>query len=116
MLDSNKILIELGSVKIDLSFEPGSATTKLEEPGGEAKQLEVRSSFVLGVVGYSRADLEKYKSKNERVKVTAVGMVWLADDISPALALQAVDSIKVYGAFKAQGDVKEALLQAGRLS
>ncbi|MBV6392695.1 MAG: hypothetical protein KPEEDBHJ_01919 [Anaerolineales bacterium] len=43
-------------------------------------------------------------------------MVWLADDISPALALQAVDSIKVYGAFKAQGDVKEALLQAGRLS
>ena len=122
MTDSDKIRIDLGSVKIDLFIQPGySASVKptdslVEEPVREVRQPKVRSSFTLGVSSISRVSLEKYKSRNERVKVTAVGMLSLANDVSPELALQVMDSVRVIGHIEARSDVKDALLQAGRIS
>lgn len=117
MADSEKIVIDLGSVKIDLSIDGGFSTTaKVEEPAEEeTEKSRVRSSFALGVVNYSRADLESFRARNERVKVIAAGLFSLADDISPALALQVMDSVRVFGRIKTRSDVKDALLLAGKI-
>ncbi|MBK6644435.1 MAG: hypothetical protein IPG44_01570 [Anaerolineales bacterium] len=105
MLDSQKIVIDLGPVRLDLFF------------GEDASAVEpvTRSSFALGVMNYSRADLEKYRSRNERVRVRVVGGFRLDDDVSPALALGVVDSIRVFGALRARDEVRDALMQSGKI-
>ncbi|MBN8658141.1 MAG: hypothetical protein J0M11_20580 [Anaerolineae bacterium] len=66
-------------------------------------------------MNYSRHDLEKYKSRNERVKVRVIGGFRLDDDISPDLAMDVVDSIRVIGVFEAMDAVKHALTQSGKV-
>ncbi len=102
MLDSQKIIIDLGPVRLDLYFED------------DAPAL-VRSSFALGVMNYSRADLERLRARNEKVKVRVIGGFRLDDDISPALAVDVVDSIRVFGLIHARSDVKDALMHTGRI-
>jgi len=127
MSNSEKIVIDLGSVRIDLSVESepfpvcenlNHAEIQLQEemPALEINQPAARTSFVLGALLYSRSDLERYRSRRERVKVKMAGMFSLARDIPPALALEVVESVKVYGIFHAQTDVKDALTKAGRIS
>jgi hypothetical protein len=43
------------------------------------------------------------------LKVRALGLVRIADDVTPALAKAAIDSISVLGAFQASPAVKAAL-------
>lgn len=127
MSNPEKIIIDLGSVKIDLFIDteycPTYGSSKLAEilPQEDNSALvnlhpRVRSSFGLGAFNYNRADLEKYKSRHERVKINAVGMFSLANDVPPALAMEVVESVKVFGVFQAQSNVKNALIQAGRIS
>lgn len=112
MLDSQKIVIDLGSVRLDLYFEDEAQAQVTEIRPGEPV---MRSSFALGVMNYSRADLERYRSRNERVKVRVVGGFRLADDISPALAVDVMDSVRVLGVFQAQDKVKDALMRTGKI-
>ena len=103
MLESPKIVIDLGSVRLDLSFE--------DEP----MPAVVRSSFAFGVMNYSRRDLENYQARNERIKVRVIGGFRLDDDISPALAVAVMDSLHVVGKFQARDDVKNALMRSGKI-
>ena len=113
MNKNQKIVIDLGSVRLDLSFEEEDTLKVTETP--QTSRPVVRSSFALGVMNYSRLDLEKYKSKNERVKVNVIGGFRLDSDISPALALDVMDSIRVIGVFQAMDNVKNALMQSGKM-
>lgn len=112
MLDSQKIVIDLGSVRLDLYFEEEAQALVSEIRPGKPV---MRSSFALGVMNYSRADLERFKSRNEKVKVRVLGGFRLGNDISPALAVDVVDSIRVFGLLQAQEDVKSALMQTGKI-
>jgi hypothetical protein len=120
MSDTEKIIIDLGSVKIDLLFEGGHYSTcehcKCAEVLPQEEKPSTQSSFGIGAFYINSTDLEKYKSRHERVKINAVGLFSLASDISPTLAMEVVESIKVYGIFQAQSDVKSALMQTGRIS
>lgn len=129
MTETEKITINVGAVdlgKIDLLVEQGHYSNRtdfirsairaqLEKHTLEVQQAVVRSSYVIGAFNYSRSDLERYKSKNEQVKVSVVGFFNLANDIPPALAVEVIESIKVYGIFQAKNDVKDALMKAGKI-
>lgn len=112
MADSNKIVLDLGSIRLDLYFDD-----EAQRPVSENNSYNpvVRSSFALGVVNFSRATLEKFRSRNERLKVRVVGGLRFDNDIPPALAVDALDSIRVFGLIQAQDDVKEALMQTGKI-
>lgn len=107
MLESPKIVIDLGSVRLDLSFE--------SEVQPRPIPAVVRSSFVFGLMNYSRQDLENYKACNEKIKVHVIGGFRLDNDVSPALAVAVMDSLHVVGKFQAPDAVKTALLQSGKL-
>jgi len=123
MADTEKITINLGGVdlgKIDLLVEHGhysnrtdfirtAIRSQLEKHNIEVQQSVVRESYVIGAVVYSRIDLEKFKEKGERIKITVMGMLQLHNDISPELALQTIESIKVRGIFNISEAVKNAL-------
>lgn len=120
MNKNQKIVIDLGSVRLDLSFEDGDVSKGMEtQPTAEETPLTsrpvIKSSFAFGVMNYSRLDLEKCKSKNERVKVHVIGGFRLDSDISPALALDVMDSIRVIGVFQAMDNVKNALMRSGKI-
>ena len=123
MSDTEKITINLGAVdlgKIDLLVEHGhysnrtdfirtAIRSQMEKHTDEVQQVIVRESYVVGVLVYDRSDLEKRKEKGEKIKIKIIGMFYLKDDVSPELALQVIESIKILGIFGASQAVKVAL-------
>jgi len=129
MADTEKITINMNAVelgKIDLLVEQGhysnrtdfirsAIRSQLEKHAVEVQQMVVRSSYAVGVIFYDRTEFERYKARGEKVKVSVVGMLQLTNDVPANLAVDVIDSIKVYGIFQASSEVKDALTKAGKV-
>lgn len=123
MTDTEKITINIGSVdlgRIDLLVKEGfysnradlirtAIRNQLERQSNTVDSIKSRKSMVIGTQIYTNRDLMEKKEENEMVNIRVVGMLILADDITPQLALDTIQSITVHGVFKAPEDVKEAL-------
>ncbi len=121
--NTEKITINLGAVdlgKIDLLVREGAYTnrtdfirtairTQLDRHQVEVQQSIARNSIVVGVLLFNRRILERIRDKGERIRITAVGVVRFADDVTPELAKDAVESLTVHGMFQASDAVKAAL-------
>lgn len=123
MPDSEKITINMNAVdlgKVDLLVQEGvysnrtdfirtAIRSQLEKHTLEINQSVTRNTYAIGVVGYSRADLEKKQAKGEKLKVTVVGVFNLDGDIPAQLAAEVIESVQVRGVFNASEAVKAAL-------
>ena len=123
MPDTEKITINLSAVdlgKIDLLVQEGLYSNRtdftrtairnlLDKHNLEIQQSVARHSYLIGALAYDKSDFEKRRSKGEKIKLTVVGVLHLASDVSPELALQVVESIQVRGIFHASEAVKAAL-------
>ena len=123
MADTEKITINMSAVdlgKVDLLVQEGlysnrtdfirtAIRSQLEKHNLEIQQSVTRNSYVIGVLVYDSSDLEKRKQKGEKIKMTIVGLLHLANDISPELACEVIESIQVRGIFQASDQVKAAL-------
>jgi Arc/MetJ-type ribon-helix-helix transcriptional regulator len=123
MPDSEKITINMSAVdlgKIDLLVQEGLYSNRtdfirtairnlLDKHNLEIQQSVTRHSFGIGVFTYSKKDLVHLKDKGDKIKFSVVGMLTLADDISPELAEEVVESVQVRGIFVASEGVKTAL-------
>ena len=124
---TEKITINLGPVdlgQIDLLVQEGfysnrtdlirtAIRNQLTTHAEVVRRTVARKTLVLGLQHYTRQDLEAVKSAGEKLQVNVLGLVSIADDVSPELALETIDSIIVLGAFRARPEVKAAL--AGRI-
>jgi Arc/MetJ-type ribon-helix-helix transcriptional regulator len=125
MPDTEKITINMSAVdlgKIDLLVQEGQFSNRtdfirtairsqLEKHAFEIQQTVLRHSFVIGVLSYDRTDFEKYKAKGEKLTIAIMGMLHLHEDISPELAAEVVESLRVRGMFIASEPVKAALAE-----
>lgn len=68
---------------------------------------------MLGLQQIGAADLRAALAAGERLQIRALGLVTIADDVTPELALATIESIHVLGALHASTEVKAAL--AGRI-
>lgn len=68
---------------------------------------------MVGLQDYGRRELQAARDAGERLRIQALGLVRIADDVSPELALAAIESIAVLGVLQASPAVKAAL--AGRI-
>jgi Arc/MetJ-type ribon-helix-helix transcriptional regulator len=123
MADSEKMTINMSVVdlgKIDLLVEEGFYSNRtdfirtgirnqLDKHIEEVKQSVTRKTMVVGVVTYGRKSLEKRREAGEKLSAWVVGSLVIADDVSVELALDTIESIKVYGVIKANQKVKGAL-------
>jgi hypothetical protein len=64
---------------------------------------------VLGLLDYSRGDLEAVRKSGRKLRIHALGLVRIADDVSPTLARDTIESLTVLGALHASAAVKAAL-------
>ena len=75
------------------------------------QQAIARQLMVLGVVTHTRRSLEKVIGSRQQLDIRVVGVLRLAQDVTPELACEAIKSIKVCGSFQASPEVKAALLE-----
>jgi Arc/MetJ-type ribon-helix-helix transcriptional regulator len=123
MADTEKITINMTAVelgKIDLLVEQGhysnrtdfirsAIRSQLEKHTIEVQQAVTRNAYAIGAVVYSKADLEKYQAKGEKLKLSVMGLLHLQNDIPASLATEVIESVKVRGVFQASEAVKSAL-------
>ena len=64
---------------------------------------------MLGTQLYTRSALEEIRAAGGTVHIRALGLVTIAADVSPELALATIGSVEVLGAFRASPAVKAAL-------
>jgi len=123
MSETEKITINLGLVdlgQIDLLVQEGfysnrtdfirtAIRNQLTTHAEAVRQTVARRTLVLGLENYTRRDLEAVRESGERLEIKVLGLATIADDVSPELALETIDSIVVLGALRASPAVKSAL-------
>src|SRR5438876_7880730 len=121
--DSEKITINLGFIdlgQIDLLVQEGfysnrtdfirtAIRNQLATHAEVVKQTVVRKTLMLGLVEFTRADLEGVKKSGKQLRIQVLGLARIATDVSAALALATIESVSVLGAFQASPAVKAAL-------
>jgi Arc/MetJ-type ribon-helix-helix transcriptional regulator len=121
--DNEKITINLGFVdlgRIELLVQDGFYANRTDFIRTAIRnQLGVQSDVVnhsitrqtmeLGLRDYGRADLEAVKSAGEQLHIKVVGLVRIASDVTPELAVATIASLTVLGALHASQDIKAAL-------
>ena len=121
--DSEKITINLGLIdlgQIDLLVQEGFYSNRtdfirtairnhLSTHADSLKQAVGRKALILGLVEFTRADLERAKKSGERLHIQVLGLARIAPDVPVALALSTIESVSVLGAFHATPAIKAAL-------
>ena len=121
--ESEKLTINLGFVDlghIDLLVRDGfysnrsdfirtAVRNQLSVHGEVVQKSIVRQTLDLGIRHYSRADLEDVRKAGEKLRIKVLGLATFADDVTPQLALDTIESITVLGALHASPAVKTAL-------
>jgi len=123
LTDTEKITINLGLVdlgQIDLLVQEGfysnrtdlirtAIRNQLVAHADVLRQTVARRTLVLGLQEFSRRDLEAVRKSRTKLRIQVLGLVRIADDVTPALASETIDSIVVLGALHASPAVKAAL-------
>ena len=118
-----KITINLGCVdlgQIDLLVQEGfyanrtdlirtAIRNQLNTHSEAVRQATARKTLALGIQHFSRADLLAVKASGEKLDIRVLGLASIAPDVTPALALAAIESITVLGVLNASPAVKAAL-------
>jgi Arc/MetJ-type ribon-helix-helix transcriptional regulator len=123
-----KITINLGCVdlgQIDLLVQEGfysnrtdlirtAIRNQLVIHADAVRQAVSRKTLALGIHHLSKADLQAAQNSGERLHVRVLGLASIAQDVTPALALAAIESITVLGTLHASPAVKAALAKRTR--
>jgi len=121
--ESEKITINLGYVdlgRIDLLVQEGfysnrtdfirtAIRNQLSTQNDAVTKSIVRHTLELGLRDYGRAELEAVRAAGEKLQIKVVGLVRIASDVTPKLALATIESLTVLGALQASAEVKSAL-------
>ena len=125
--DTEKITINLGYVdlgRIDLLVQEGffsnrtdfirtAIRNQLNSQSAEVSRSIDRHTLEVGLLELGVANLEAAQAAGEMLHVKVVGLVRIASDVTPELALQTIGSLTVLGALRASSEIKAAL--AGRV-
>src|SRR3954469_11417133 len=121
--DSEKITINLGYVDlghIDLMVAEGFYANRtdlirtairhlLDRHGEAAKRSVARKGLELGLLHYTRQDLEAARRAGEMLRIRVLGLASIAADVTPELARATIASVTVLGGLHASPAVKAAL-------
>ena len=123
-----KITINLGCVdlgQIDLLVHEGfyanrtelirtAIRNQLNRHADAVEKAATRKQLVLGIHHFTAEDLRAVRDSGQRLHIRVLGLASIAPDVTPELALAAIDSLVVLGALQASPAVKTAL--AGRIA
>jgi Arc/MetJ-type ribon-helix-helix transcriptional regulator len=123
MPDLEKLTINLTPVdlgKIELLVDQGFYSNRAEfirvairdEIGKHAdtvRETAARETLTVGAMLISRDALERHREAGRRIALRVVGFLSVTEDVTPELAAEVIESVKVRGIFRASPAVKAAL-------
>jgi Arc/MetJ-type ribon-helix-helix transcriptional regulator len=121
--ESEKITINLGLVdlgQIDLLVGEGfysnrtdfirtSIRNQLSVHMEPIRQTIARKSLILGLRNIDKQELEGIRASGSKLRLHVLGLIRIADDVSPKLAREAIESLEILGTLAASQEVKAAL-------
>lgn len=121
--ETEKITINLGYVdlgRIDLLVQEGffsnrtdfirtAIRNQLRSQSEEVSRSIDRHRLEVGLMELGAAELEAARAAGEVLHVKVVGLIRIAPDVTPELALQTIGSLNVLGALQASREIKTAL-------
>ena len=121
--DTEKITINLGYVdlgRIDLLVQEGffsnrtdfirtAIRNQLSSQAEEVSRSIDRHMLEVGLLELGVTELEAARAAGETLHVKVVGLVRIASDVTPDLALRTIGSLTVLGALQASKEIKAAL-------
>jgi Arc/MetJ-type ribon-helix-helix transcriptional regulator len=121
--ESEKITINLGYVdlgQVDLLVSEGFYSNRtdlirtavrnlLDRHADAVKRTVTRNQLDLGMRHITRADLEAARAAGEVLNIRVLGLLTIANDVTPQLARKTIGSLTVLGALHASTEVKDAL-------
>jgi Arc/MetJ-type ribon-helix-helix transcriptional regulator len=121
--DTEKITINLGYVDlghVDLMVREGfysnrtdfirtAIRSQLDRHNDVLKNSVARQQLDIGLRRYCREHLEAIQAAKETLHIQVLGLVIIANDVSPELARNTIATIRVLGALQASPAVKAAL-------
>jgi Arc/MetJ-type ribon-helix-helix transcriptional regulator len=122
--ETEKMTINLGVIdlgQIDLLVQEGfysnrsdlirtAVRNQLTVHAETVKQTVERRTLAVGLQHYSRSDLERVRAAGQTLRIQALGLVRIASDVTPKLALATIESISVLGGLQASPAVRGALV------
>lgn len=122
-MDSEKLTINVTPVdlgKMDVLVAQGVFTNRadlirtairreLDQHDTMVRETITRDAYWVGIEVHSKKDLERLKAQGKRLRLRTVGMIKLANDITPELADEVFESISVRGILRAPKPVLEKL-------
>ena len=123
-VETEKMTINLGVIdlwQIDLLVQEGfysnrsdlirtAIRNQLTVHAETVKQTVARRTLVVGLQHYSRSDLERVRAAGQTLRIQALGLVRIASDVTPKLALATIESISVLGGLQASPAVRDVLV------
>ena len=122
-METEKITMNLTPVdlgKIDLVVSQGVFSTRtdfmrtairrmLDEHEPLIRDVVSRQYWTVGAEVLGRHDLERARDRSERMKIRVVGLLVLGKDITPELADEVIEEVRVFGVLRAQEPVRQRL-------
>jgi Arc/MetJ-type ribon-helix-helix transcriptional regulator len=103
------LLVQEGFYANRTDFLRTAARAQLALHADALQRTVERKTIVLGLENYTRQQLEEVRAADRRLQIRVLGLVTIADDVTPELALATIESVEVLGAFRASPAVKAAL-------
>lgn len=108
------LLVEDASYQSRTDFIRSAIRNQLDKHALELQHSVTRRAYIIGALAFGKSDLERRKAKGEKLAINVVGLLALADDVSPELAADTIESVQVRGVFNASKAVKDALADRTR--
>ena len=104
-----ELLVEQGFYSNRAEFIRVAIHDQLVKHSEAVRETTTRHGFVIGALVYTRRMLEESRAAGRHVPIRVVGFLSIAEDVSPDLAREVIESVKVRGIFRASKAVKAAL-------
>jgi len=104
-----ELLVEQGFYANRAEFIRTAIQNQLSKHAETVREAATRYAFLIGVLTYNRHVLEKEKKAGRRIAARVIGYLEIDDDVTPELARETIESLKVRGIFSASPAVKAAL-------
>jgi Arc/MetJ-type ribon-helix-helix transcriptional regulator len=102
------LLVEQGFYSSRTDFLVAAVRSQLQSHSSTVRQTVEQQSMVLGVAVIGREELERRVQTGRPLDIRVVGVLKLEDDVTPELARAAIQSVSVFGKFRARPDVLAA--------
>jgi Arc/MetJ-type ribon-helix-helix transcriptional regulator len=104
------LLIEQGFYSSRTDFLVAAVRNLLATHNTTVRQAVERRFMTLGVAIFTREDLEARIAAHKPLDIRVVGVLRIADDVTPELARAAIRSVTVFGKIRATPEVISAIM------